>query len=132
MTPIVYNQTRTVSPEDIDELKHVNNLVYLQYLLDVAALHWQNSAPAEIIRSVAWVVKKHEVEYFHPAFLNEALTISTWVEAFSGVTSIRHYEIKRQETLIVKAQTTWVAIDPGTLKPKRVPADLLQSYFFKP
>lgn len=129
MKPIIYIHTITVSQDDLDELMHVNNVKYLNYLQEAAILHWYSTVPESISESLRWVVKKHEIEYFKAAFLNDNLQIKTWVDSFSGVSSDRHYEIYRNEHLIVKARTLWVAVDPITLRPKRLPEDLQRVYF---
>ena len=41
-----FSLTLTARPEDIDELGHVNNTVYLRWVQDVAMAHWQAVAPA--------------------------------------------------------------------------------------
>lgn len=129
MKPKIYIHSVTVSQDDLDELMHVNNVKYLNYLQEAAILHWYSSVPRSISESLRWVVKKHEIEYFKAAYLNDYLQIKTWVDSFSGVSSDRHYEIYRNEQLIVKARTLWVAIDPITLRPKRLPEDIQQIYF---
>jgi acyl-CoA thioester hydrolase len=118
-----------VEEADIDELRHVNNVVYFNYLQQAAMAHWYSSVPAVISDSMRWVVKKHEIEYFKPAFLGDSIVVKTWVEDFSGVTSDRHYEIYKDDIMLVKARTRWVALDPLSMRPKRVPADLWEKYF---
>ena len=47
-TPIPpFEQTVRVDPADIDTLGHVNNIVYLRWVQDVAAAHWFAAAPPE-------------------------------------------------------------------------------------
>ncbi len=118
-----------VQEVDLDELNHVNNVVYFSYLQTAALAHWYGTVPLEISDSLRWVVRKHEIEYFKPAFLNNILHVKTWIAGFSGVTSVRAYEIYHQEELLVRAQTQWVAIDPITLKPKRLNVAELEAYF---
>jgi acyl-CoA thioester hydrolase len=118
-----------VRATDLDELEHVNNVVYFSYLQEAAIQHWYSAVPTEISDSLRWVVKKHEIEYFKPAFLNDILTIKTWIDSFGGVTCLRFYEIFRDTDLIVQAQTQWVAIDPVTMKPKRLDTKILEEIF---
>lgn len=130
MTPIVFSESRTVVKQNLDELNHVNNVVYLEFLQDVAIHHWHTAAPAQTIESLRWIVRKHEIEYLKPARLNDVLEVKTWVESFSGVTSHRFYEISIDGVIIVKANTIWIAIDPVSQKPKRLSNDIM-SYFFE-
>jgi acyl-CoA thioester hydrolase len=131
MPSIIHISQIRVQASDLDELEHVNNVVYFSYLQEAAIAHWYSSVPTEISDSLRWVVKKHEIEYFKPAFLNDVLTIKTWIDAFGGVTCQRSYEIHRNTDLVVRAQTQWVAIDPTSMKPKRLEIKSLEDMFFE-
>ncbi len=115
--------------DDLDELNHVNNVRYFDFLQKVAIAHWMGNVPAEISDSLRWVVKKHQIEYHKASFLNDCLTVNTWVSKVEGIMSIRHYEIHRGTELIVSAETLWISIDPITFKPKRLPKNLGKDYF---
>src|SRR3989475_6121020 len=39
--PVRYERVSVVEPGDIDDLGHVNNVVYLRWVQDVAAAHWE-------------------------------------------------------------------------------------------
>lgn len=127
----IHTYNLTVQEADLDELMHVNNVVYFSYLQAAAIEHWYSTVAAEISDSLRWIVKKHEIEYFKPAFLHDSLTVKTWIEAFGGVSSVRSYEIHREQDLIVRAQTQWIAVDPQSMKPKRLDISTLDSYFFE-
>ena len=131
MTPKIFTDFHTVGKDDIDELMHVNNIVYLKILQELAIRHWESSAPKEAKDALKWVVKKHEIEYFYQAGLGQELLLKTWIETLSGATSLRRYEIYLGEKLVVRASTSWVAIHPSTLKPIRIPVDILEPYFFE-
>ena len=130
MSPIVFKEFRVVIEQDLDEMLHVNNVVFLQFLQEVAINHWHSVAPTEIIESLRWVVKKHEIEYFNPAQLGDTLELHTWIESIEGVTSRRFYEIYTNNKLVVKANTIWVAVNPITKRPKRLDPSL-KSYLFQ-
>ncbi len=107
---------------DIDDLGHVNNVVYLQWVQDAAAAHWMHAATAEQRASVVWVAVRHEIDYKSPAFAGEELVARTWVQEWTGVTSERHTEIVRPAdgALLARARTVWCALDPGSQRPRRV------------
>ena len=126
---LLFSLSIKVSPEDLDELQHVNNTVYLRYIQEAAIAHWYQAAPAEIVEAYRWVVRKHEITYFKPAFVNENLQITTWIDAFQGVTSVRHYTIHRNDDLLVEATTTWISLDATSLRPKRILTDLSPFFF---
>ncbi|HRJ28392.1 MAG TPA: thioesterase family protein [Cyclobacteriaceae bacterium] len=125
-----FEQTITVQQHDIDRLNHVNNVVYLQWVQDVATAHWQSLASMEIQKKYSWVVLKHEIEYFSPALLNDFLTVKTWVEKSEGVRSERHVEFYNHKTnkLLVRAKTNWCLLEAMTMRPRRIEEDILQLF----
>lgn len=112
----------TVQPEHIDNQQHVNNVVYVQFMQEVANRHWQGVVTPELDNEVVWVVRKHEIEYLAPAFLNEVLEIRTWTGEHTAVTWNRHYEIIRlaDQKRIISAKSSWVLLDKATGKPRRI------------
>ena len=107
---------------DIDELDHVNNVVYLRWVQEVAAAHWHNAATSEQIVDILWVAIRHEIDYEAPAFLGNQIIARTWVETWTRATSERHTEIVRQSdgTVLARARTIWAAIDPESQRPRRL------------
>ncbi len=118
----------TVPKTAIDTLKHVNNVVYLQWIQDVAQQHWIESTDIALRNKIAWVVVNHFIEYKAPAFENDVLILKTWVDNYNGVTSERHTEILRRadQKLLVQAKTVWCMIDKETGKPMRITEKLIQ------
>lgn len=116
----------TVPASAIDNLKHVNNVVYLQWVQDVAEQHWNESTDSALREKLAWVVVNHFIEYKAPAFEKDLLILKTWVENYSGVTSERHTEILRKadNKLLAKAKTLWCLLDKTNGKPLRITDDL--------
>jgi acyl-CoA thioester hydrolase len=74
-----FNHSLKVVRADIDELGHVNNVVYVRYVQEVAAAHWSIVADEALREKYLWVVLRHEIDYKHPAFLNEVIRATTWV-----------------------------------------------------
>lgn len=120
----------TVLPEHIDNQQHVNNVVYVQFMQEVANRHWQGVVTPELDNEVVWVVRKHEIEYLAPAYLGEVLEIRTWTGEHTAVTWNRHYEIIRpaDQKIICKAQSVWVLLDKTTGKLRRIDAAILEVF----
>lgn len=114
----------TVLPEDIDQMGHVNNVVYVRWAQEVAYQHWVTKAPQALQEKYAWVVMRHEIDYKSPAFLKDDLQGSTWVAEFSGARSIRFVQILRADKIMCEIKTTWCLLDAATLRPARVPLEL--------
>ena len=119
-----------VQPADIDRLGHVNNVVYLRWVQDVAVAHWRAAATAAQQAEVLWVVLRHEIDYRHPARLGDGIIARTWVGTATRRAFERHTEILRagDRRLLARARTLWCPIDPGTGKPKRVGDDVRERF----
>jgi len=109
-----------VKPEDIDELGHVNNVVYLGWVQLVAATHWNSLSTPEMRSKNIWVALRHEIDYVNPAFVGDEVWGYTWVSSMEGVKSIRHVEFYLAEKCLAKAKTNWCLLDAVSLKPKRI------------
>ena len=110
----------TVSPADIDEMGHVNNVVYLRWVQDLAVAHWRAAAPPEDQADLLWVVTRHEIDYKRPALPGDEIVGRTWVGRASRLSYERHSELVRASDgrLLVKALTLWCPLDATTRKPK--------------
>ncbi len=112
-------------PEDIDELGHVNNAVYVRWLQNIATSHWRAVAPAADQARYVWVISRHEIDYLKPSLAGEVLAAETWGENPRGARFDRCTRISGpQSDLRVAARTTWVLMDAKTQRPARVPRDM--------
>ena len=122
-----------IKPSDIDSLNHVNNEVYLRWLIEAATAH-SSSLGFTLDRYLkmghAFVVRRHELDYRFPAFLGEALRVETWTEKFNGSRGIRHYEIIRDqdERVILTGQTVWVYVNLETGRPSEIPPEVINRF----
>lgn len=123
-----YEHSFIVQPDDIDRQGHVNNVRYVQWIQDVAVAHWQVTASVEQFESLTWVVLRHEVDYLRPAFAAEEIIARTWVSDMNGVRCERFTEIRRGEEVLVKAKSIWCALDAQTLRPRRIDAQLKETF----
>lgn len=114
--PIKVNRT------DIDDLNHVNNVVYVSWVQDAAAAHWNSAASEQLRQQCRWVVMRHEINYQWSAVEGEELEALTWVDPATGVRQVRHVMIRRvsDQKVMATAQTTWCLLDPSNGKPKRI------------
>lgn len=112
--------------DDIDELGHVNNTVYLRWVQEVAVAHWQAVSSAESQAAIVWVVLRHEIDYKLPALEGDEVLLRTWVGTASRLTFERHTEIRRRSDaqLLSQARTLWCPLSTATGRPQRVTAEL--------
>ncbi len=122
-----------VSHQDIDSLKHVNNEIYIKWLMEAANAHSTAlgyGIEVFLKNDECFVVRRHEVDYLAPAFLDEDLIVETWVENMKLKASTRVYEIKRarDHKVLVTAKTIWIYIKLSTGKPTEIPPQIVQSF----
>ena len=118
----MYELVVPVLPDDIDEQNHVNNMVYLRWVQEVAVAHWRTLASSEEQDRVSWVVLRHEIDYKAPACLGDEVELTTWVGKASRLTFERFTEIRRRNDgqLLSSARTLWCPINPRSGRPVRV------------
>jgi len=119
-----------VAESDIDQLGHVNNVVYLRWVQEAAIAHWMAAATPEEKRTLLWVVVKHEIEYKRPAFAQDEIMARTWIGGASPKAFERHTEILRRSDgkLLARALTLWCPIDFKTRRPVEVGAETQQRF----
>ena len=117
-----------IIPESaIDKNGHVNNVVYVQWMQDIAVEHYASiGGIAAQGPDSTWVVREHRIDYFLPAFLGEEIEIKTWVENIRRVRSLRKYEFIRKVDgkVLVKGETDWVFVDIKTGSPHAIPEEV--------
>lgn len=117
--------TLTVTEADLDALNHVNNVTYLHWVQNVAEKHWRLIGNTDIDNKYVWVVIRHEIDYFLPAMLDDEITVTTYIGDTYGVKSERFVEIKKSDKILAKAKTIWCLLDQRTMKPVKVPNEIL-------
>ena len=129
----VYSKLITIPSSAIDENGHVNNVVYVQWMQDIAIEHYASIGGVEAQgMDSTWVVRQHSIEYLLPAFTGEEIEVRTWVENIRKVRSLRKYEFVRKNDgkVLVKGETDWVFVDTKTGSPKAIPVEVGE--VFKP
>jgi len=123
-----------VRPEDIDRLGHVNNVVYIQWVQDVATAHWHAAARTDHLAEVLWVLARHEIDYKVSAMPGDDIIARTWVGEPDGIRYPRHVELIRAADgkLLARSLTLWCPVDATTLKLLRPPPEGLQEGFYAP
>jgi acyl-CoA thioester hydrolase len=134
MSPI-FEDHRIVCEEDLDDLKHVNNLQYLRWTLRAASSHSKHVGwSSERYRALGavWVVRSHKITYKYPAQLADEITIRTWIDDFERYSSLRKYEIVRSadQRLCAIAETRWVFVDLVTQKLAAIPEEVSSAFEF--
>lgn len=121
-----FTKTITVAKTDLDQLNHVNNVRYVQWIQDIAEAHWLQNATKNIQDNYFWVVVSHFVEYKSSALLNDIIEVKTYVTKSEGVTSTRVVEMynKVNNKLIAKAETVWCLMSKTKQRPARITPEI--------
>ncbi|QCX00228.1 acyl-CoA thioesterase [Aggregatimonas sangjinii] len=122
-----HEKTIIVSEADLDELQHVNNVRYLQWIQDISKEHWQILVAAEDQKAMIWVVMRHEIDYKNAAVIGDELRIKTHINSSRGATSVRVVEMVNTKTdqLVVRSRTKWCLLSSITNKPIRIPENII-------
>jgi len=124
-----YTKTITIPPAAIDENGHVNNVVYVQWMQDIAVEHYASAGGVTAQgENATWVVREHKVEYLQPAFAGQEIEIRTWVEDARRVRSLRKYEFVRKAdgVVLVRGETDWVFVDARSGRPLPIPQAVIE------
>ena len=126
---IPFGRSFTAQPDDIDELGHVNNAVYLRWVQEIAIAHWQLIATPEQQQEMVWMVLRHEIDYKAAARLNDEVILRTWIGIAEGLRFDRHTEILSivRKPLAI-ARTVWCPVDPVSQRPKKVSAEVRKMF----
>lgn len=118
----VFSQVFHPAPADFDENGHVNNVVYLRWVQEMAIAHWSSRVPADQRTLWAWVVLRHEIDYRRPLLPGEVAAARTWVGDRRGPRFIRYVRIDGPDgEVCAQAASDWCLIDAGNRRPTRVP-----------
>ena len=125
-----FTLTFTAGPEDIDMNGHVNNMVWLEWVQDIATAHWEAVAPPEHIDRYVWFVTRHEIDYRGNITLGESVTAHTYIpEPPSGARFVRCVDFTNAEgKKLVQVRSTWAMIDRASGRPLRVPPEVSEPF----
>jgi acyl-CoA thioester hydrolase len=117
-----YSLTFTAHPEHIDELGHVNNAVWVDWIQQIATAHWSAVAAPEHQAQYVWVVTRHEIDYRGNIGPGDTVRAETFIpSAPAGARFDRRVDFRdRAGKVIVSAKTTWAMLDRASGRLARV------------
>ena len=123
-------KTFTARAEHIDEMGHVNNAVWVQWIQDMATAHWDAAAAPDHARDFVWLVVRHEIDYRGNIDAGESVTGETWIPGEPrGATSLRRVDFTNAAgKVIVSASTTWAMLDRETQRLVRVRPEVIAPF----
>lgn len=126
----MFEMSLTVGPSDIDELHHLNNVRYVQWVQDVAVAHSASlgldyAAYAKI--GGVFVLRRHEADYLQSILEGSTLLARTWLANLRAVQVDRHIEFLEHGRVVFRSVTRWVWIETGG-RPNRIPAVVREAF----
>jgi acyl-CoA thioester hydrolase len=125
----VFQHPVVTKEADFDQLGHINNVVYLQWVQDVAEAHWLSISGQDVLSQYIWVALRHEIDYLKEIRPGEAIMAETFVQSMEGVKSERITVIKNDKNqLKAKACTFWCLLNAETKRPQRISEELKELF----
>lgn len=115
-----------IQPADIDANNHVNHVVYLRWINDVAVAHWRAHATPAMLERHAWFATRHEIDYRREALLGDVIEARTWIGEVDSRRMERLTAIVRPAdgAVLARGRTLWTLVDRASGKVTRFPAEL--------
>ena len=126
-----FDLKHSVGAEHIDVLGHVNNVVYVQWMQDVATAHVDAiglGLKQYLELKHAMVAVEHQVQYRKAALEGDQLILRTWLSDLNALYSTRQYVFYRpaDQSIVFTAQTKWACVEIATGRPKRLSPSFTQ------
>jgi acyl-CoA thioester hydrolase len=112
----------------IDELGHVNNAIYLNWVQAAVLAHWRHNAPPKVAAAHLWVALKHEITYRRPAFLGDHLVVRVVLQKLVGARAFYHTSIRKGATLLVEVESAWCCLHAASRRPARLAPEVVARF----
>ena len=125
-----FEQTVQVGRGELDERNHVNNVVYVRWVQEIAIAHWRAIALPQDQEAVAWVVMRHEIDYLSPALEGDEVILRTWVGKAQKLAFERFTEIVNASTdaVLARGRSLWCPVAPTSRRPTRVSPEVRKRF----
>ena len=129
----IFDLRLQVQAEHIDQLGHVNNVVYMHWMQDVATAHIEAlgvGLEQYLELKHAMVAVEHHVQYRKAAMLGDDVILRTWFYDINALYSFRQYAFFRasDKSVLFTGNTKWACIEIATGRPKRMSPTFIQAY----
>lgn len=130
----IFEKSVTVRKDDLDQLEHVNNVKYVEWIQEVSKEHWEKRVSERIKKEVVWVVLSHHVQYKGQARFGDRILIRTFITETKGAISVRAVEMRNADTnaLLVESKTEWCLLSAAQLKPMRISEEIRSLFEINP
>ena len=129
----VYTLPLQATARDIDANGHVNNIVYVQWMQEIAIAHADavGCTAATTAAGCTWVARSHRIEYLRPAYAGDRILVQSWiVDETKKSSSPRRYRMVRESdgVVLAKGETLWVFVDMHSGRPRTIPPEVIDCF----
>lgn len=126
MRPMPFTQIFTAQPEDIDELGHVNNTVWVRWVQEIATAHWRAVAVPAHVDAFVWVVTRHEIDYRGNVREGAQVRGETWIPGEpKGARFDRCVSFYDEaDRLLVAVRSTWAMLERSSGRLVRIRSEV--------
>lgn len=117
-----------ITPDDIDDMDHVNNAVYLRWVQEAVVQYWRQISSADAQQGLLWVALKHEIVYRMPLLLNDEVDALVTAIGTRGSRASFSTNFRRGDDIAVEVQSSWCCIDANTRRPQRIARDIVRQF----
>jgi len=128
-----FTTRRRVVWSEIDPAMHVNNAVYLNYVVDAAEQHlgmygWSRKRLMD--NGYDLVTRRHQIEYKLAAVLGDEIEVSVWFDGMSDQSGMRYFTITRTEDnkLLCRVREQWHCVRRMTQEPVTIPDEFRSTF----
>lgn len=129
----IFNHQIRVSKNHIDVNGHVNNVVYVQWMQDIAYAHSKSLGyDSERLGELGstWVIRSHFIKYHRPAVLDDEIVAYTWPSSIKKASALRKYKFvrSRDQVTVASGESDWVYIERDTGRPKLIDDEMAAAF----
>jgi acyl-CoA thioester hydrolase len=129
--PGAFTTQRRVRWHHLDTAGHMNSAAYLGLTEDVgmeAAEHVGWPMQRALAQGFVLFFRAYRIEFLRPAFMDEALTCTTYLSDVRRSSSVRHHLIHRGDQLIARARVLVVMVNPETGRLVQTPPEMRRDF----
>ena len=128
----IFTQEKEVLCEHLDELKHVNNIQYLNWVQEISKKHWNKLTKNKKYQFQIWIIRSHNIVYKKQAKLGDKLLLETYVKECKDYTSERivNISLKKNQEVVARCNTIWCYVNKISNKLERIPKEVIDLFTF--
>lgn len=117
---LTFHYPIAITPQEIDDMGHVNNAVYLHWVQKAVVHFWRHRSSPDAQAELLWVALKHEISYRLPLYLGDEVEALVTATGTHGSRASFTTLFQRGDELVAEVQSSWCCVDAATRRPRRI------------